>query len=242
MDTSETQGKTPLSSLKVKDALNGKVTRIGLSGAIVDVGAEREGLLHISALGQSSVNNIQEILSVGQDVTVWVRKVDPEKGELQLTMVAPLAFSWQDLRPGVKVTGKVTRVEKFGAFVDFGAERPGMIHVSELSSEYVKDPSEVIKVGESVEALIVEINRQKKQIRLSRKALEAAEAAPEPEESDGAPEEKPVTAMEAAFLKAQGEMEAAEKAVRASARKKADALRNQQEELLQRTLQTSTRK
>lgn len=242
METQEIEGKKSLSSLKVKDTLNGKVTRIGLSGAIVDVGAEREGLLHISALGQSGVNNAQDVLQVGQDVTVWVRKVDPEKGELQLTMVQPLAFTWTDLRPGVKVTGKVTRVEKFGAFVEFGAERPGMIHVSELSSEYVKDPSEVIKVGETVDALIVDINRQKKQIRLSRKALEAAEAAPDPIEASSEPEEKLVTAMEAAFLKAQGDIEEERRAIRAAARKKGADRRQMQEELLQRTLQSSTRK
>jgi small subunit ribosomal protein S1 len=242
METQQTQGKTPLSSLKIKDMLNGKVTRIGLSGAIIDVGAEREGLLHISALGQSGVTNAQDVFQVGQDITVWVRKVNPEKGELQLTTVQPLAHDWSDIKAGTKVTGKITRVEKFGAFLDFGAERPGMIHVSELSMDYVKDPNEVVKVGDTVDAVILEVDRTKKQIRLSRKVVEVADSAPEPEEADTEPAEKPLTSMEAAFLKAQATPEEIRKeAVRAS-RKREAQFRRQQEDLLMRTLQTSTRK
>jgi small subunit ribosomal protein S1 len=242
METQHTGGKTPLSALKIKDALKGKVTRIELSGAVIDVGAEREGLLHISALGQTGVTNAQDVFQVGQEVAVWVRKVNPEKGELQLTTVQPLAFEWGDLRTGTKVTGKVTRVEKFGAFVDIGAERPGMIHVSELSTDYVKDPNDVVKVGDTVEAVITEINRQKRQIRLSKKAVDAADMAPEPDEAESEPAEKPLTAMEAAFLKAQSGTGEDEKDTPHAARKKAAEVRRQQEELLMRTLQTSTRK
>jgi small subunit ribosomal protein S1 len=242
MESQETQGKKPLSSLKIKDTLTGKVTKIGLSGAIIDVGAEREGLLHISALGKSGVNNAQDVLQVGQEITVWVRKVNPEKGELQLTMVQPLALEWGDIKAGSKVSGKITRVEKFGAFLDFGAERPGMIHVSELSMDYVKDPNEVVKVGDTVEAVVLDVDRSKKQVRLSRKAVEAADAAPEPEEADAEPAEKPLTAMEAAFLKAQGGEEDSVKAAARAAHNKAEKFRRQQEDLLMRTLQTASRK
>jgi len=69
------------------------------------------------------------------------------------------------------VKGKVVRLETYGAFVDFGAERPGMVHVSELTRGYVKTPNEVVKEGDEVEAMVLEVNRKKKQIRLSMKAL-----------------------------------------------------------------------
>jgi ribosomal protein S1 len=66
----------------------------------------------------------------------------------------------------------VVRLEPYGAFVDIGAERPGMVHVSELAHGYVKTPSEIVKEGDEVEAKVLDVNRKKKQIKLSMKALE----------------------------------------------------------------------
>jgi len=235
-------GKILLSDLKPKAALHGKVTRIELSGAVIDVGAEREGLLHISALGKEKVNRVQDILQLDQEISVWVKKVDSGKGELQLTMVPPLAHDWNDMRTGAAVHGKVTRVEKFGVFVDFGAERPGLIHISELSNEYVKDIASVAKVGDEIDATILEVDRKKKQVHLSRKALESKV---QPKEEIQAPEEpdvKPITTMEAAFLKAQSGSAEAESLLSSRMRAQSEKKRRQQEEILNRTLQTAPRK
>jgi predicted RNA-binding protein with RPS1 domain len=87
-------------------------------------------------------------------------------------MVEPLALEWKEIEPEMVVKGQVVRLETYGAFVEIGAERPGMIHVSELTHGYVKSPNEVVKVGEEVEAKVLEVNRKKKQIKLSIKALE----------------------------------------------------------------------
>jgi len=236
-------GKTSLAALKPKMALTGKVTRLELSGAMVDVGAEREGWLHISALGKDGVNRVQDVLQLDQEIKVWVRKVDSQKGELQLTMIEPIAHDWNELRPGMNVHGKITRIEKFGVFVDFGAERPGLIHISELSNEYVKDISTVVKVGDEVDSVILEVDRKKRQVHLSRKSLEAK---PQPkvveEEAPEEPETKPITAMEAAFLKAQsGSDQTAANQARQD-RSKAEIRRRQQEDILNRTLQTAPRK
>lgn len=244
MDEQQKQtGRTPLAQMKQKMALKGKVTRIELSGAVVDVGAEREGLLHISAMGKNAVNQVQDVLQVGQEINVWVRKVDARKGELQLTMIQPLAFEWGDLKPGMTIHGTVTRLEKFGVFVDFGAERPGLIHISELANEYVRDTASVLKVGQEVDAVILEINREKRQVHLSRKALEAKEQAEaEKEVREAEPAVKTITAMEAAFLKAQsGETEGAS-SVQERKRSSAEQRRHQQEEILNRTLGTAPRK
>jgi small subunit ribosomal protein S1 len=238
-----TGGKTALADLKPKDELKGTVTRIELSGAVIDVGAEREGLLHVSALGQEKVNRVQDVLQTGQQISVWVKKVDPQKGELQLTMIPPLAHDWSDLRPGTVVHGKVTRIEKFGVFLDFGAERPGLIHISELSNEYVKDIATVAKVGDEMDAAILEIDRKKKQVHLSRKALEAKpqprEEMPEPDE---APETKPITTMEAAFLKAQAGTGDAASLEADRLREQSAKKRRLQEDILSRTLQSAPRK
>ncbi len=75
------------------------------------------------------------------------------------------------------VQGKVVRLEPYGAFIEIGAERPGMVHVSEISHDYVKNPAEVLKEGDEVEAKVLDIDRRKRQIRLSIKA-----AQPKPEE------------------------------------------------------------
>jgi small subunit ribosomal protein S1 len=236
-------GRTPLSQLKPKMGLQGKVTRIELSGAVVDVGAEREGLLHISAMGKEPVTQVKDVLQIGQEISVWVRKVDSRKGELQLTMIQPLAHDWGELKPGVIVHGKVTRVEKFGVFVDFGAERPGMIHVSELANEYVRDTASIVRVGEEVDAVVLEVNREKRQVRLSRKALEAKEQAEAEQEARAEePAVKTMTAMEAAFQRAQsgeGEELIPDRQRRRTA---AEKIRRQQEEILDRTLGTAPKK
>jgi predicted RNA-binding protein with RPS1 domain len=69
------------------------------------------------------------------------------------------------------IKGKVVRLEKFGAFVEIGAERPGLVHISEMAHGYVKQPSDVVNEGDEIEAQILDFNRRKKQIKLSMKAL-----------------------------------------------------------------------
>jgi small subunit ribosomal protein S1 len=232
-----------LADLKPKAPLKGKVKRIELSGAVVDVGAERDGLLHISAIGKEKIHRVQDVLQPDQEITVWVKKVDPAKGELQLTMIEPLAHDWSDLKPGTVVHGKVSRIEKFGVFLDFGAERPGLIHISELSNEYVKDIASVAKVGDEISAAILEVDHKKKQVHLSRKALEAKPQA-QPKEvvvEDEEPEVKTITAMEAAFQKAQGGS-VGEASLKQRLHEQSEKKRRQQEDILSRTLQTAPRK
>jgi small subunit ribosomal protein S1 len=85
-------------------------------------------------------------------------------------------MEWREVKVGNTVKGKVVRLEKFGAFVEIGAERPGLVHISEMAHGYVKVPGDVVKEGDEIEAQIIEVNRRKKQIKLSMKALQ-----PEPE-------------------------------------------------------------
>jgi len=160
-----------LVALKPKQELSGKVTRIELYGAFIDVGVGHDGLLHISQISEEHVRNVHDKLAIAQEVTVWVRSVDVEHGRIDLTMIKPSAMSWDELRAGQEVTGRVVQIEKYGVFLDIGAERPGLIHVSELANEYVKSPSDVVKMGEELRARVLKVSAKKRQIDLSVKAL-----------------------------------------------------------------------
>ena len=119
----ETPPVTPTSigELEPKMKLQGVVKRLELYGAFIDVGVGVDGLIHISKLGTEHVNRVADVLTEGNEVTVWVDKVDPSRNQLMLTMIEPLAVDWKDLKDGQVYTGTVTRLENFGAFVNIGA-------------------------------------------------------------------------------------------------------------------------
>ena len=166
----ETNNTTPEVALEPKTKLSGKVVKTTLAGALVDVGQTLPGVVHISQLSKDAVNKVEDVVQEGQSVEVWVRRV--KKDRIELTMIEPLALEWKEIEPDMVVKGKVVRLESYGAFVEIGAERPGMIHVSELAHGYVKTPSEIVKEGDEIEAKVLDVNRKKKQIKLSMKALE----------------------------------------------------------------------
>ncbi|MCL4246900.1 MAG: S1 RNA-binding domain-containing protein [Anaerolineae bacterium] len=215
--------------------LSGTVKRIELYGAFVDLGIGKDGLLHISQLGKPDVRNVEDVVSVGQQLSVYVLKVDKDQGRIALSLTKPLGVSWDSLRQGMDVSGTIVKIENFGVFVDFGAERPGMIHVSELASGYVRSPEDVVKVGESVTARIIKLDRRKKRIDLSLKALtekvehvvEAAE-----EEVEHLP-----TAMELALRRAMqnGDPEKARIAQKRARRNRRD---DEMEDIISRTLRS----
>lgn len=223
-----------LSELKPKMPLQGKVTKIEMFGAFVDVGLEVPGLVHISMLRSEPVNRVEDVVQPGQEVQVWVHRVDPVAGRLELTMIRPLLVEWKDLRPGVSLRGKVVKLEKFGAFVDVGAERPGLVHISEMSRDYVADPGQVVKVGDEVDVVVLEADRKKRQIRFSMKAAEIAPA------EDEAAEPPPATPMELALRKA---MERSQERAAPASETPAPAPRRRktQEEILARTLESRLR-
>lgn len=180
-----TPDSVPAVALEPKTKLSGKILKTTLAGALVDIGQSLPGVLHISQISETPVNKVEDVLKEGQEVTVWVKRV--RKDRIELTMIEPLMYEWKELKPDMVVKGKVSRLETYGAFVDFGAERPGLIHVSELAHGYVKTAGDVVKPGDEVEAKVLDVDRRKRQIRLSIKALQelTAEEAPEPVEHKG---------------------------------------------------------
>ncbi|MFN2125455.1 MAG: S1 RNA-binding domain-containing protein [Candidatus Promineifilaceae bacterium] len=237
-----------IDELAPKMKLEGTVSRLELYGAFIDIGVGTNALIHISKLGNEHVNRVSDVLNVGDVVTVWVDKVNPEQGQIMVTMVEPLAVDWSDLKKGQTYTGTVTRLENYGAFIDIGAEREGLVHISEISHEYVKHPSEVLTVGDEVQVEVLDFSRRKRRIDLSIKNLqekpEAAVAVVEEtsfEEEDVEEElEEVPTAMEVALRKAMGDepVDAAIQTQKKQSRKNRKKRRQQdQDDLLSRTLQ-----
>jgi small subunit ribosomal protein S1 len=224
------EARTALSEIRPKQELKGIVKKIELAGAVIDVGAEAEALLHISQIKATRVKNVGDHLKEGEEVTVWVRKVDTAKNLISVTMIKPPAVSWNEIQVGQVFQGKVIRIEKFGVFVDVGAERPGLVHISELSSDYVTSANDVVEKGADVEVKVIGLNRKKNQIDLSMKALTVP---PKVEEVEGEVEKIP-TAMELAFQRAQNQRGSKEAETSA---KRTDRKAAKREELLRRTLE-----
>ena len=110
----------------------------------------------------------------GQDIEVWIQRADPENKKIELTMLEPLGIDWREIQPEMELVGKVTRIEKYGVFVDIDAERPGLVHISEMAHGYVRTPTDIVQKGDEVTVKVLKVNRRKKQIKLSMKALEEA--------------------------------------------------------------------
>ena len=239
-------------TLEPKTKLSGKILKTTLAGALVDVGQSIPGVIHISQLSKDAINKVDDVVKEGQMVDVWVRRV--KKDRIELTMIQPLGLEWKEIEPDMIVKGKVVRLETYGAFVEIGAERPGMIHVSELAHGYVKTPGEIVKEGDEIEAKVLDVDRKKKQIKLSMKALEPEveefkPAKREPKKSGGKhgfkkelqealepaePKEPELTAFQIAWQQAQDKADEG-RAFRIK-RDKASASR-EQEDLLSRTLE-----
>lgn len=225
----QSSGQT-LDSIKPGQKIEGTVSKVELFGAFVDVGLEHPGLIHISQLKRGRVNRVQDIVKEGDQVEVWVQNVDPNSNRLELTMIQPVEVKWNELKSGQTYQGKVVRLEKFGAFVDIGAERHGLVHVSEMRDDYVRDPGEIVSVGDTVEVTVLDIDRKKRQIRLSMK--ENAEQIMEEVE----PAEEVPTAMEFALRQALDENE--EQPPESPKQEKPAKKRSQElEDILSRTLE-----
>jgi ribosomal protein S1 len=235
--------------IKAKERYTGTVLKTTLQGALVDIGSEIPAFIHISQAvkdgdPKNQINSIEEVLEKGQKLDFWVKRV--RKDRIELTMKEPLGMEWREIKPGMTVKGQVVRLETFGAFVEIGAERPGLIHISELSHSYVRTPGEVVREGDEVEAKVLEVNRRKKQIKLSIKALqelpenlqmqqrETTKQKEQPEEEAKEPE---LTAMEIAMRSAMEKSEGEEKAAAGKKSRKNKASSTEQEEILSRTLE-----
>ena len=224
----EEAGPSSIHDLRKKMRLQGTVSRVELFGAFIDVGVGADGLVHISQLKSERVNRVSEVVSEGDQVTVWVLNLEPGRKRIDLTMIEPPAVDWNEIRAGQVYSGRVKRVEQYGAFVDIGATRDGLVHVSEITSDYIQDPKEYVKVGDEIQVKVLQVDTRKRRIELSMKEIEEHLTSDEDEE---ALEEAP-TAMELAWRDAQGDAEGE----REEPRKKRSRQQSERDDMFSRTL------
>jgi len=143
---------------------------------------------------------------------------------------APAQLQPQDLQPGMMLTGKVVNITKFGAFVDIGVGQDGLVHISELSDERVRRVEDVVRLGQTVEVTVLEVDPTKKRISLSMRA--AGVETPGSESDD----EPMPTAMQLAFERAQARKASRERTSGASDQTDRGLREREQEDILARTL------
>ncbi len=179
-------------TLAVGQGVEGVVKRVTEFGAFVDIGVGRDGLVHVSEMAPYRVAKATDIVKEGDRVQVWIKELDRDKNRISLTMIAPGKQTLRDLEEGAVVTGRVTRLERYGAFVDIGVGRDGMLHVKEMARGYVEKPEDVVKVGDEIQVQIIGIDRRRGRIDLSMKELlppEPPKAAAQPPQPAEEPEE-----------------------------------------------------
>lgn len=178
----EQMQKELFARIKVGDVVEGTVKNVTDFGAFIDLGGA-DGLLHISEISWGRVENPKKVFKVGDVVKTFIKDINGNK--IALSMKFEDQNPWNNAAEkyavGNVVKGVVARMTDFGAFVELDPGVDALLHVSQISSEHVEKPSDVLSVGQEIEAKIVDFNEEEKKISLSIKALQAQ---PQQEEDD----------------------------------------------------------
>ena len=158
--------------IHVGDVVEGTVKNVTDFGAFIDLGGA-DGLLHISEMSWGRVESPKKVFKVGDVVKVFIKDINDTK--IALSMKFPEENPWNDAASkfavGTVVKGKVARMTDFGAFVELAPGVDALLHVSQIAKEHIEKPSDVLSVGQEIEAQIVDFNEEEKKISLSMKAL-----------------------------------------------------------------------
>jgi small subunit ribosomal protein S1 len=173
--------------LKIGDEIAGKVSGLTTYGAFVNLGAA-DGLIHISELSWDRVANVGDVLQVGQDVRVKVIKLDPETSRISLSLRQLGQDPWDHIEkrfpPGAIVEGEVTKIKKYGAFLQIGDGIEGLLHISELAWEHVEHTEDVVQVGQKLKVRVLQADRSRRRISLSLKQADEPPAGGRGDESE----------------------------------------------------------
>ena len=171
--------KALMERIHIGDTVEGVVKNVTDFGAFIDLGGA-DGLLHISEMSWGRVENPRKVFSVGDEVKVLIKDINGEK--IALSKKFPEENPWLNAADkfavGNIVTGRVARMTDFGAFVELAPGVDALLHVSQISREHVAKPSDVLSIGQEIEAKVVDFNGEDKKISLSMKALENNAPAP----------------------------------------------------------------
>jgi small subunit ribosomal protein S1 len=187
LEESQSEGRKKfLEGLRKSERRHGVVSSIVNFGAFVDIGGGVDGLVHVSELSWKHVDHPSEVVSVGQEVDVEILDVDLERERVSLSLKATQEDPWREFerkhQTGEIITGQVTKLVPFGAFVRVGEGIEGLVHISELADQHVESPERVVQVGQEVRVKVVDVDVSRRRISLSiRRVMEEPEPLPEPE-------------------------------------------------------------
>jgi small subunit ribosomal protein S1 len=173
-----------IEELKPGDIRQGHVISLADFGAFVDIGGA-DGLVHLSEISWKRIAHPKDALKVGQEVSVKVLSIDPERNRISLSMRELEPDPWQTvtsrLIEGQLVEGTITKLTKFGAFASIkgleGYDIEGLIHISELSDRRIEHPKEAVSEGETLAMRVIKIDGERRRIGLSLKRVDSAEYA-----------------------------------------------------------------
>ncbi|NLJ84558.1 MAG: bifunctional 4-hydroxy-3-methylbut-2-enyl diphosphate reductase/30S ribosomal protein S1 [Halanaerobiaceae bacterium] len=175
----EKEKEKTLANLEAGQTVKGQITKLVDFGAFVDLGGV-EGLLHISEMSWGRIGHPSEMFEEGQEIEVKVLSIDKDEERISLGYKQLLPDPWQEFvkkhYEGEVISGTVTKIVDFGAFVEVGEGVEGLIHISQLSHRHVKTPDEVVSEGEEVQVKILNIDEGQKRVGLSIKELQEKSA------------------------------------------------------------------
>ena len=183
------------STIEVGKTYEGTVRSLTSYGAFVDLGSGVDGMVHVSELSWKRISDPSKIVSVGDKITVFVKSFDPEKKRISLGYKTEADNPWNIFKARYAVddvaTVKIVNIQPFGAFAEIIDGVDGLIHVSRISTKRIANPREVLEVGQTVDAKIVDIDDENHKVSLSIRALMEEEEPEEPATEEAPAEEAP---------------------------------------------------
>lgn len=179
--------------IELNKEYKGTVKSLTTFGAFVDIGGV-DGMIHVSELSWSKIKHPSEVLKVGESVSVYILKFDKDNKKISLgfkrTEDNPWNVVFKKYKVGDVILGTVVRMMPFGVFVELKEGVDGLVHISQISNKRLAKPDEVLKIGQEVEAKIIEINEEQKKLGLSIKEVKAIDKdAPDEEKAEDLPTE-----------------------------------------------------
>jgi small subunit ribosomal protein S1 len=165
-----------LDSVEIGQVVKGEVKNIADFGAFIDLGGI-DGLLHITDMSWGRISHPSEMLAIGDEVDVKILDIDAVKDKVSLGLKQKTENPWTSVEEkypiGSKIKGQVVNIMSYGAFVKLETGIEGLVHISEMSwTRRINHPSDVVAIGDSVEAVVLNINKDKEEISLSLKQVE----------------------------------------------------------------------
>jgi small subunit ribosomal protein S1 len=168
--------KRLLDNVHEGDLVKGVVKNIADFGAFVDLGGI-DGLLHITDMSWGRINHPSDMLKIDQEIEVKILSIEQEKGKIALGLKQKEASPWDEVEAkypvNARIKGHVTNIMSYGAFVKLEEGVEGLVHISEMSwTKRINHPSEMVSIGEEVEVVVLDINKDKQEISLGMKQVE----------------------------------------------------------------------